>query len=187
MTRSPYGVAAKTRAPTTADSASVDPTDRSMPRVRMTSSWPMASTAITAVWREHVADVAGGEEDRRQERERDDDQGQDQHRSEADHDEAEAQRAAGRRGRFGCCRGGVGLRTGHRSAGLGGRGGGFRGGPNTRRRQRVIGQRVITRPAHLSDPTLCCHLLPRPLSVSHRMFDPSPRATLAATVAIVGE
>ncbi len=36
-------------APTTEASASVEPTDRSMPRVRMTSSWPIASTAITAV------------------------------------------------------------------------------------------------------------------------------------------
>ena len=36
-------------APTTEASASVEPTDRSMPRVRMTSSWPTASTAMTAV------------------------------------------------------------------------------------------------------------------------------------------
>ena len=37
-------------APSTEASASVEPTERSIPRVRMTSSWPMASTAMAAVW-----------------------------------------------------------------------------------------------------------------------------------------
>jgi hypothetical protein len=41
--------ASKVSAPTTAASAMVEPTDRSMPRVTMTSSWAIASTAITAV------------------------------------------------------------------------------------------------------------------------------------------
>ena len=36
--------------PTTAESASVEPTDRSIPRVMMTRSWASASTAITADW-----------------------------------------------------------------------------------------------------------------------------------------
>ena len=39
----------KTSAPTTVARASVRPTERSMPRVRITSSWPIASTAMTAV------------------------------------------------------------------------------------------------------------------------------------------
>ncbi len=38
-----------TIAPTTPESATVAPTDRSMPRLTITSSWPSASTAITAV------------------------------------------------------------------------------------------------------------------------------------------
>ena len=49
-TAHPDGTSAKTSAPTTEASASVEPTDRSMPRVRITSSWPMASSAITADW-----------------------------------------------------------------------------------------------------------------------------------------
>ena len=39
----------KTIAPTTDESATVEPTDRSIPRVTITSNWPSASTAITAV------------------------------------------------------------------------------------------------------------------------------------------
>ncbi len=38
-----------TSAPTTDVRASTEPTDRSMPRVRMTSNWPIDSTAIAAV------------------------------------------------------------------------------------------------------------------------------------------
>ena len=38
-----------TIAPTTPESATVEPTERSMPRLTITSSWPSASTAITAV------------------------------------------------------------------------------------------------------------------------------------------
>ncbi len=37
-------------APTTEASANVEPTDRSIPRVRITSNWPIESTAIAAVW-----------------------------------------------------------------------------------------------------------------------------------------
>ena len=50
ITHVPDGVDSKTSAPTTADRASVEPTDRSMPRVMMTSSWASASTAMTADW-----------------------------------------------------------------------------------------------------------------------------------------
>ena len=39
----------KARAPSTEASANVEPTDRSMPLVMMTSSWPIASKAIAAV------------------------------------------------------------------------------------------------------------------------------------------
>ena len=42
-------VCSKTIAPTTPESAIVEPTERSMPRVTITSSWPSASTAITEV------------------------------------------------------------------------------------------------------------------------------------------
>ena len=31
--------------------ATVEPTERSMPRVRITMSWPIASAAMTAVWK----------------------------------------------------------------------------------------------------------------------------------------
>ena len=50
MTTNPEFPWEYTMAPTTDASANVDPTDRSMPRVRMTSNWPIASTAIAAVW-----------------------------------------------------------------------------------------------------------------------------------------
>ena len=39
----------KTIAPTTPESAIVEPTERSMPRVMITSNWPSATTAITEV------------------------------------------------------------------------------------------------------------------------------------------
>ena len=48
MTSGPPWPSWKTSAPTTVARASVLPTDRSMPRVRITSSWPIASTAMTA-------------------------------------------------------------------------------------------------------------------------------------------
>ncbi len=42
-------VSPKTVAPTTADSATVDPTERSMPLVKITRSWPIARIAIAAL------------------------------------------------------------------------------------------------------------------------------------------
>ena len=49
MTTRPESMFVKTSAPTTEARASVEPTERSMPRVRMTSSWPIDSTAMAAV------------------------------------------------------------------------------------------------------------------------------------------
>jgi hypothetical protein len=49
MTTRPESMFVKTRAPTTEARASVEPTERSMPRVRITSSWPNDSTAMAAV------------------------------------------------------------------------------------------------------------------------------------------
>ncbi len=56
----PEPVSPKTSAPTTAESATVDPTDRSMPRVRMTSSWPDREDRDRGALGEHVAEVAAG-------------------------------------------------------------------------------------------------------------------------------
>ena len=49
MTRTLELVCSKTIAPTTPESAIVDPTERSMPLVTITSSCPSATTAITEV------------------------------------------------------------------------------------------------------------------------------------------
>ena len=87
-----------------------------MPRVRMTSSCPIASIAITAVWESTLPTLRVVRNTGERNDIADDDQGQDQHRSEADHDEAEAQRSVGSRRQVGCRRDGVGLGAGHRSA-----------------------------------------------------------------------
>ena len=49
MTIGPESTLAKTSAPTTEESATTEPTERSIPRVRMTSSWPSERTAMAAV------------------------------------------------------------------------------------------------------------------------------------------
>ena len=53
---------ANASAPTTVPSASVEPTDRSMPRVTITRSWPMARTQITADWASRLPMFRGRQE-----------------------------------------------------------------------------------------------------------------------------
>ena len=74
-------VCSKTIAPTTPESAIVEPTERSMPRVMITSSWPSATHGDHRGLREDVADVAAREEDRRRQADDDDQQEQDQRRA----------------------------------------------------------------------------------------------------------
>ena len=71
-------------APTTEASASVEPTERSMPRVRMTSSWPIASTAIAAVWASTLLALPVVRNTGESERHGDDETDQHQDRTEAD-------------------------------------------------------------------------------------------------------
>src|SRR3954454_4394717 len=49
ITKGAESIARNTRPPTTVARARLAPTDRSMPRVRMTRCWPIATMAITAV------------------------------------------------------------------------------------------------------------------------------------------
>ncbi len=75
----------KARAPRTEASASVEPTDRSMPLVMMTSSWPIASKAIAAVCDRMLPTLPVVRNTGDSERHGDDEAGEDEDRSETDH------------------------------------------------------------------------------------------------------
>ncbi len=91
MTTQPELPCAYANAPSTEANASVEPTDRSMPRVRITKQLADRQHRDRCSLGEQVPRVASGEKDWRQHRHRDDQPSKDQYRTEPDYDQREAQ------------------------------------------------------------------------------------------------
>ena len=81
MIASPASTDAKASAPTTDESATMAPTERSTPRVTMTSSWPIARTLMTAVWARTLPMLRGVRKTGSRIVRQDDERNQHQHRA----------------------------------------------------------------------------------------------------------